>query len=193
MGHPVPAPCVVRPVRAEDEEDLVANYFGCYDERERGEPIGIVLFAERPSRTAEADWFAGLLGRVGEGGELAFVAEVDGRAAGLCTVSPLGPPGHEAGHVGALGILIGAAARGRGVGGALLRSTRRACEGRFEIIVLSVFRTNEAARRLYEKVGFRTYGTLPRAIRRGGAYLDEEKMYLVLPPGRGPKTSTEAP
>jgi ribosomal protein S18 acetylase RimI-like enzyme len=61
---------------------------------------------------------------------------------------------------------------------------------RFEIVRLSVFADNTRAKGLYRRMGFQPYGLLPRAIRRGERYIDEEFMYLDLtkwvPPTEGP-------
>ena len=49
-----------------------------------------------------------------------------------------------------------------------------------EQLVLTVTDTNAAARTLYEKAGFRSFGTEPRAIRVGGAYYGKNHMILFL-------------
>jgi ribosomal protein S18 acetylase RimI-like enzyme len=61
-----------------------------------------------------------------------------------------------------------------------MRKTIEACRGKFEVIVLSVFSNNYHAKTLYEKLGFKMYGQLPRGIKRGDQYIDEELMYLSL-------------
>ena len=52
----------------------------------------------------------------------------------------------------------------------------------FEVVRLSVFATNPRAQRLYSRFGFVPVGRIPRAIRRGTEYIDEEEMVLLLPP-----------
>ena len=49
-----------------------------------------------------------------------------------------------------------------------------------EQLVLTVTDTNAAARTLYEKAGFRSFGVEPRAIRVGDRYLDKNHMILLL-------------
>ncbi len=70
---------------------------------------------------------------------------------------------------------------GRGVGMALLRhvigEARR--ETDLEQLVLTVTQTNDAARTLYERSGFRSFGVEPRAIRVGDTYFDKNHMILV--------------
>ena len=70
--------------------------------------------------------------------------------------------------------------RGQGAGDALLIEAlrvARTCEG-LRAILLSVSETQAAARRLYERLGFRAYGVEPGALRVGERYLDEEFMIL---------------
>ena len=170
----------VRDPRPEDYADLRDNYWICYDERDAGSPIGIVLFESRPSEEAEAAWFAHLLETVAAGSTIAVVAEVDGHAIGLCSVARAGPsPDSETGHVGVLGILVRRGYRSAGVGSVLLDEVLARCQGTFEVIRLSVFADNEGARRLYERFGFVTVGRFPRAIRRRGIYHDEVLMARV--------------
>ena len=49
-----------------------------------------------------------------------------------------------------------------------------------EQLILTVTETNVAARRLYEKFGFRSFGIEPRAIRVGDTYFDKNHMILFL-------------
>ncbi len=126
----------------------------------------------------EVDWFAGLYRQVLLGNAVAVVAERRGRPVGSCTVLRAGPAGSEGGHVGILGILVHEGHRGAGVGSALLRSALRRSRTMFETVRLGVFGTNTGARRLYERFGFRPAGTIPRAFRRRGRYIDEELMVL---------------
>jgi ribosomal protein S18 acetylase RimI-like enzyme len=176
----------LRELRWGDFDSLTESYWELYDERARGEPIGINLFAERPSLEAEAAWFAGLYRRVLNGEEIAVVAEVDGRAVGLCQVRPAFPggPGSDGGHVGELGILIDHRYRGRGLGRTMILRALELARARYEIVRLWVFSNNEGAKRLYRKLGFEVTGRLPSAVRRGTTYIDEELMYIDL--RRGP-------
>jgi RimJ/RimL family protein N-acetyltransferase len=70
----------------------------------------------------------------------------------------------------------------RGIGAALLRHAiddARAQPG-LEQLVLTVTETNAAARTLYAKFGFRSFGVEPRAIRVGDDYFDKNHMILFL-------------
>jgi ribosomal protein S18 acetylase RimI-like enzyme len=169
----------VRDLRWEDFSALTEGYYALYEERQSGAPIGITLFAEKPSLANEVDWFSGLYKSTLSGSSVALVAEVDGRAVGLCTVRGLPAPG-EGSHVGVLGILVHRADRGHGIGEELFRQTIERCRGKFEMIVLDLFADNVRAKALYLRHGFRSAGTIPNGIKRGNRYIDHERMYLPL-------------
>jgi ribosomal protein S18 acetylase RimI-like enzyme len=179
---------IVRSVRWSDFDDLRETYYRLYDERDRGAPIGITLFRDRPSLADEVDWFSREYRRVLTGDSVWSVAEVEGRVVGNCVIGRQGAnASSEMAHVGVLGILVDSAFRGKGVGSALLRHALEACRGKFEVVRLSVFSVNQDAQRLYRRFGFETSGHAPRAVRRGTGYFDEEEMVLLL---QGPPTST---
>ena len=172
----------IRELRWGDFESLMEAYYGLYDERAEEGTIGISLFDERPSPDSEVAWFSNLYRAVLEGTTLMFVAEVEGRAVGSCTIAPAGAGGvpSENSHVGVLGILVDRRYRGRGLGTALFARSIEAARGKFDRVRLGVFATNVAARRLYERFGFRGTGTFPAEIKRAGRYIDLEWMTLDL-------------
>ena len=71
---------------------------------------------------------------------------------------------------------------GHGIGAELLRRAIEAARSQsgLEQLVLTVTETNVGARRLYEKVGFRSFGIEPRAIRVGDTYFDKNHMIFFL-------------
>jgi ribosomal protein S18 acetylase RimI-like enzyme len=180
-GGSGPPTLVLRPLRWADFEPLVTIYYDLYEERAEGEPIGIHLFHRRPSRADEVDWFARLYRRVLTEELVVVVAELDGQPVGQCTVEPAGGIREsETGHVGVLGLVVDRHHRGQGIGSALVRRAVEECRGRFEQVRLSVFVDNERAKGLYERAGFRVHGRIPRAVKRGNRYIDEEVMALDL-------------
>jgi RimJ/RimL family protein N-acetyltransferase len=174
---------LLRELRWGDFDGLLESYFHLYDERAAGESIGITLFRERPTIAEEVTWFGSLMRHVVEGSHIVVVADLDGLPVGSCTIAPAAPlRDHEAGHVGVLGIMVDHRHRGRGVGTALLRRALELARGQFEIVRLAVFADNTRAKALYQRLGFVPYGRLPRGIRRGDRYVDEEFMFLDLRP-----------
>jgi RimJ/RimL family protein N-acetyltransferase len=171
----------VRELRWSDFEALVEMYYHLYEERAAGQPIGIHLFAERPSKVDEVQWFANLYRNTLEGETITAVAEEGNQPVGSCVIGPVSPRrDSEMGHVGELGILVDHRFRGKGAGTALMIRCLEQSRARFEVVRLGLFADNDGAKRLYLRLGFQTYGRMPRAVRRGRRYIDEEFMFLDL-------------
>jgi RimJ/RimL family protein N-acetyltransferase len=170
---------IVRDLRPSDFADIVDYYYRFYDEVKENPSFGIVLFRSKPPMSDELAWFSGLYKGVAEGRGVAVVAEIQSHVVGLCEAKEL-RLGSDVSHRAELGISVSREHRGMGVGTALLQETLERCKGKFEIIELSLITTNQVARRLYEKFGFKSFGIRPRSIKRGDAYFDEELMRLDL-------------
>ena len=172
---------MIRQLRWNDMDDLIANYYSYYDELSEYPELGLIFRNERPDFESEVKWFSGLYAEVIRGDALAMIAEEDGHAVGICDVHRM-RPGSEVSHVGVLGIAIKKGCRDRGIGGSLMSQVLEESRGKFEIIRLGVFSTNQRAIVLYRKLGFKEYGVLPGAIRRGNTYFDEIQMYRNIEP-----------
>jgi len=92
-------------------------------------------------------------------------------------------PGEKVRHKGSIwGMYVAHESAGRGAGRALMErviAVARQQPG-LEQIELAVVSTNDAARRLYQSVGFVVYGVAPWALKVGGEYVDEDLMVLRL-------------
>ncbi|WP_089254193.1 GNAT family N-acetyltransferase [Asanoa hainanensis] len=101
-----------------------------------------------------------------------FVAMFDGRIAGWVAVSAVSARPVYAGVV-EHSVYVDAAARGRGVGAALLRALITSTErSGIWTIQSAIFPTNVASLRLHEAAGFRVVGTRERLGRRDGEWRD---------------------
>jgi RimJ/RimL family protein N-acetyltransferase len=80
-----------------------------------------------------------------------------------------------------VGMYVVPEAKGQGVGARLLQAllAHSRTEG-LESLVLTVTEGNEAARRLYERCGFRSFGIEPRAIKIGPIHYAKNHMVLDL-------------
>lgn len=118
-----------------------------------------------------------------------FGAFVDGTLLGILTVArETGPTTRHRANVYGVGVLEGA--RGLGCGDALMAAGvahARQLEG-VTSLHLGVTETQHAARRLYERHGFRTWGTQPDALRHGERSLTEHWMWLPLGGNEEPHT-----
>ncbi len=93
--------------------------------------------------------------------------------------------GPKMAHRGQLwGMYVAPAARGQGIGRALIEAVIAHARSRVEQIHLHVVTTNEAAYQLYRRMGFQPYGIEPRALRHDGRYYDETMMVLHLRPAQ---------
>lgn len=78
-------------------------------------------------------------------------------------------------HVGRLGITIKKAYRGDGIGKQLMRIAIIGAEASLNLnqIILGCFANNAVGLALYNTLGFKEYGRLPKAVQRQGKYIDE--------------------
>lgn len=88
-------------------------------------------------------------------------------------------------HVGVLwGMYVRTESRRQGVGSRLVRALLELAvnETPLEIIQLTAATANLPAIRLYESLGFRSFGREPNALKIGDIYYDQEHMFLNLRP-----------
>jgi RimJ/RimL family protein N-acetyltransferase len=168
---------VIRPLGATDAATFQAlrlrglrespEAFGSTYEEEVGVPLGEI--AARLARGAEGEDV--VLGAFGDEGQLVGVA-------GLRRDSY-----RKARHRARVwGMYVAAEARGHGLGRALLESLiahARTLPG-VERLTLGVVPGNQAARSLYLRLGFVSYGLEPQAYSLAGEYWDSEHMALFL-------------
>jgi ribosomal protein S18 acetylase RimI-like enzyme len=84
-------------------------------------------------------------------------------------------------HKGVLrGVYVRDAARGRGLGRALVLAVIEHARAHVVQLHATVVTTNHPALRLYRSLGFSTYGLEPRGLACAGQYFDQELMVLML-------------
>jgi len=185
-----PHEVLIRPIQPRDLDDLTRIFMAMYDERDAGSPIHTTLRHDRPPESEITGYFRELIHRSQIGEAAVVAADMDGHAVGFCNIARAGPPAlSEVSHVGELGILVHRDHRGVGIGTALLEESLAKARSKFELVYLSVWSNNEAVR-LYRRFGFSVCGHLPRMVKRGNDYVDEERMVLDFsktPAGPGAK------
>ncbi|TEU09376.1 GNAT family N-acetyltransferase [Candidatus Bathyarchaeota archaeon] len=133
-----------------------------------------IMIDTKQTRESEVEWLARLLTRVEKDETTVVAAEVEGRYVGQAEVTPRSGRSR---HVGVLGIALKDGYREIGIGTELMREAEtQARRLGLEIIHLSVFATNERARHVYGKVGYRDVGVWPRAVKKDEVYIDEIMM-----------------
>ena len=84
-------------------------------------------------------------------------------------------------HVGMLGIGIKSPFRGIGIGTFIMNTLiEESKKVGLKVLVLDVFDTNNTAKELYEKIGFKEVGKVPKGIYKDGKYIDLVRMALEL-------------
>ena len=80
------------------------------------------------------------------------------------------------------GVYVSGSHRGQGIAYRLLKTLieRVSEDPSVEQLILAVGTQREAAKRLYQKIGFVTFGTEPRSLKVGDGYVDEDHMILRL-------------
>lgn len=86
-------------------------------------------------------------------------------------------------HIGIFGIIMAKKWRNKGIGHFLMEKTLEEAQKNItdlQIITLGVFGDNPIAKSLYEKMGFREYGLLPKSIKHKDELVDHIYMYKPL-------------
>ena len=84
-------------------------------------------------------------------------------------------------HKGLLwGVYVRAAARGRGLGRAVVARVIEHARAHVVQLHAAVVASNQGARRLYRSLGFEPYGLEPRGLACAGRYFDQELLVLML-------------
>jgi ribosomal protein S18 acetylase RimI-like enzyme len=78
------------------------------------------------------------------------------------------------------GVYVRPAGRGKGLGRVLISHLLAEAATQVKQVHLTVVTDNAAAVRLYQQLGFETYGTEPRSLMAGGRYFDEYLMVRKL-------------
>jgi RimJ/RimL family protein N-acetyltransferase len=111
-----------------------------------------------------------------------FGGFLDGALAGIAGFAA--QEGAKHAHKGLLwGMYVRSTARKSGLGKILVAAVLDHGRGRVEMVQLAVVSENEAARRLYEAMGFVEYGYEKRALKHDGRYYDEVLMVKFLEEG----------
>lgn len=159
---------VLRTPRWEDLNDLLELINSLVDERAK------IMMDQRTTREEEAEWLGRKLALIDRDEVFCVVAEVDGKVVANSEVSR--KKGSQK-HVGELGIAIMNGYRDLGIGTEMMRTLIAwARDMGLELLVLSVFSSNERAFHVYKKAGFREMGRIPRGLFKDGKYED----YIIM-------------
>jgi RimJ/RimL family protein N-acetyltransferase len=154
----------IRPALPSDAEALTAYIAAIVAER-----LPVLFVRDKPPSVEQV---AAMIARHAEDARSCLLLACDGDAViGMLDFSSSARPQQR--HVGAFGMSVAHAARGRGVGTRLVRAliAFAAAHG-YRRIELEVFATNTSAIRLYEREGFAHEGRRRGAVMVGGEAVD---------------------
>jgi len=163
---------VLRSIRWEDLDDCIEFINSLVEEGAE------ILRDTKVSRDEEAEWLGSRLARIDKREIIDVLAEVDGK---MIANSEVEKRSGFMSHVGYLGIAIKSGYRGIGIGTKIMQKLiENSKKAGLKILVLSVQDTNQTAKALYKKMGFREVGRIPKGIYRNGKYIDLVRMALEL-------------
>jgi ribosomal protein S18 acetylase RimI-like enzyme len=169
----------IRPLRRSDLDALVRFANRISKEKAVNRELGIVSLDGRITRANEREFLNHILSAARSREAVSLAAFVDGDVVGHADIWRRKPK--DVRHTGVFGIVVCDGYRGVGIGKRLMAEVLR--ESRLIgvwLVELTVFATNEGARRLYEKMGFEKVGVIPEKIVRGERHFDEVLMYADL-------------
>ncbi len=157
-----------RTPRSSDLDDLLRYINGLVDEE------AMILMNKRTNRKEEAAWLRNVLSKLKSGTAIYLAVEVNGQVVGLASVEQLR---WRESHVGNLGISIAEGYREIGIGKRLMKELIRLSRKKgLKLLVLDAFEKNPRALHVYESVGFKTYGVIPKQVFHKGKYGGSVKM-----------------
>lgn len=139
-----------------------------------------LLIDKKNNIRAERRWLKQRIREIKGKQTVMLLVEYEGRVVGNCDVKRrIWKEAHRA----VFGIALSKDIRGQGVGEALIRRTIALAKQRMrgiEVVELQVIDYNRRAKGLYSKVGFVKVARMPRAIKEGREYFDEDWMVMRL-------------
>ncbi len=157
---------ILRTPRWEDLDDLLDSINLLAEEN-----LDVLPERKKMTRDEEADWLGRRLAEMEKGKVIDVVAEVDGRVVANSEVN-IGRGARS--HVGELGIGIRSGYRDVGIGTEIMKTLiEESRKVGLKMLILNVFVNNNRARHVYEKVGFKEIGRIPKSFYKNGKYIDE--------------------
>ena len=168
---------ILRELRITDVKDMTELYNSHVEENLELD-IPYTLWGEKRTLEKTEEWLIDKLKNMTENKQINMVAEVNGKVIAICGVFR-DRELHE--HRAELGIVVHKDYREIGIGKQMIEiSTEEAKKLGVQVITLGFYETNERAKTLYEKLGFKEYGRLPKGVNTKKGYIADVFMYKDL-------------
>ena len=143
----------------------------------------ITFSGEVVSVEEEEKYLKSVVESMEKGDSVYIYAEHEGKIVGVTNVERDKVGKKRKHHVATFGISVAKEYRGQGVGKKLMEvviaEAKKNIKG-LKMIKLTAFGVNAQALELYQKLGFREFGSLPQGLLYRGEYIDEKYMHLPL-------------
>ncbi len=140
----------------------------------------IRLQGEQLTLKEETDYLQKQLKKIKEGKAVKILAFIKKE---MVAMADIGMKDKIESHIGGFGITVKKEYRGQGIGKKIMELTLSYATKQIknlEIVTLSVFGKNTVAKKMYQKLGFKKYGLLPKGIKSRTNYQDHIYMYKVI-------------
>jgi RimJ/RimL family protein N-acetyltransferase len=139
----------------------------------------LILVIKKIGMKEERAWLKDVIEKMKKKKLIHIVVEANGK---FCGGADMRRGRYGSSHVGGIGIALSKEIRGMGIGSRLISflSDLSRKEMGIEIARIEYLKGNDAAKHLYEKLGFTEAGTIPKVRKLGNVYNDEVQMYKVL-------------
>lgn len=169
---------ILRCIKWEDLDLAVEFINNLVSEKLEDPNFGIVT-DKKQTRESEATWLGNRLIEIESGNAIHVSAFAKGILIGNCEVTR-GKVSDEF-HHGTLGISVSKEYRNTGIGREMLRTAIEECrKENLKTIELEAFGNNQRAIHLYESVGFKQVGVIPKKMHRNGRFYDSVVMSIEL-------------
>jgi RimJ/RimL family protein N-acetyltransferase len=167
---------IIRYPMWEDLDELVR-----YINKISKEDTYITFSGEAISRDEEIAYLTSCFRNMEHGNSVILFAVCGAQIIGTCSVDRVFTHRRRAQHVGSFGITVEKEFRNKGIGFVMAESVINEAKNKMnnlEVITLDVYSENERAIKMYQKLGFKHAGSIPKGLKYKDRYLDDVKMYL---------------
>ena len=164
---------VVRTIEFGDLDGLL-----CYANALIDEDTTVLLSGKPLTREEEEKYVKAEIEKLEKDTEITLIGIIDGKIVAECNLR-IGE--RRKSHTAGIGISVSKEFRSQGIGRKLFEILiGEAKERGLKLLTLSCFESNQTALRLYESLGFRKCGLIPKTLFYKGKYENEVIMYLPL-------------